>query len=208
MTETPLALKLKERIRRDGPISIAEYVDACLNDPEYGYYRRQAAIGAAGDFVTAPEISPLFSRCVAAQCAEVLAALGGGDILEVGAGSGVMAADLLAELEVLEQLPRRYLILELSADLRQRQRALLAERAARRRAVRLRKRRLHGRPQGVAGSRRERACHHDPASTHCDGDCDRCGHERAVAGVRHSARVPVGWTERAERLRRRSRSVC
>ena len=128
---------LLERIRaeiegQDGWISFDRFMEMALYEPGLGYYSAGAAkFGSAGDFVTAPEISPLFSRCVAAQCAEVLAALGGGDILEVGAGSGVMAADLLAELEVLEQLPRRYLILELSADLRQRQRALLAERAAR-----------------------------------------------------------------------------
>jgi len=68
---------------------------------------------------------------VASQCADVLAALGGGDLLELGAGSGIMAADMLNELELLEHLPQRYLILELSADLRQRQHATLAVRAPR-----------------------------------------------------------------------------
>lgn len=135
--ESEHSRSLLERIRaeiesHDGWISFDRFMEMALYEPGLGYYSAGATkFGSAGDFVTAPEISPLFSRCVAAQCAEVLAALGGGDILEVGAGSGVMAADMLAELEVLEQLPRRYLILELSADLRQRQRALLTERAAR-----------------------------------------------------------------------------
>jgi SAM-dependent MidA family methyltransferase len=113
----------------DGWIGFARFMEMALYEPGLGYYSAGAAkFGGAGDFVTAPEISPLFSRCMAAQCAEVLAELGGGDILEVGPGSGVMAADTLRELAVLRQLPRRYLILEVSADLRQRQLALLAER--------------------------------------------------------------------------------
>ncbi len=125
---------LVTRIRREieahqGWISFARFMEMALYEPGLGYYSAGAAkFGGAGDFVTAPEVSSLFSRCLASQCAEVLAALGGGDILELGAGSGVMAADMLVELEALGQLPRRYFILELSADLRQRQRAMLASR--------------------------------------------------------------------------------
>jgi SAM-dependent MidA family methyltransferase len=136
-SESEHSRALLTRIRAEieshgGWISFARFMEMALYEPGLGYYSAGAAkFGGAGDFVTAPEISPLFSRCLAAQCAEVLAALGGGDILELGAGSGVMAADLLAELEALGQLPRRYLILELSADLRQRQLELLADRAAR-----------------------------------------------------------------------------
>lgn len=128
-----LLARMRQEIgEHEGWISFARFMEMALYEPGLGYYSAGAArFGGAGDFVTAPEISPLFSRCVASQCAEVLAALGSGDILELGAGSGVMAADLLSELEALGQLPRRYLILELSADLRQRQRVLLAERAAR-----------------------------------------------------------------------------
>jgi SAM-dependent MidA family methyltransferase len=118
--------------RHDGWIGFARFMEMALYEPGLGYYSAGATkFGSAGDFVTAPEISPLFSRCVAAQCAEVLSTLGAGDVLEVGAGSGVMAADMLEELEALGQVPRRYLILESSADLRQRQRALLEQRAAR-----------------------------------------------------------------------------
>ena len=127
-----LARIRQEIATRAGWISFSRFMEMALYEPGLGYYSAGAAkFGSAGDFVTAPEVSALFSRCVAAQCAEVLAALGGGDILELGAGSGVMAADMLVELETLGQLPRRYLILELSADLRQRQLALLAERAPR-----------------------------------------------------------------------------
>src|SRR5690606_28921548 len=82
----------------------------------------------AGDFITAPEVSPLFGRCLARQCREVLEELGGGTILEVGAGSGAMAARVLAELESLDALPENYFILDVSADLRERQRETLQAR--------------------------------------------------------------------------------
>ncbi len=84
-------------------------------------------LGAAGDFTTAPEISPLFGQCLAAHCAEVLHALGAGDVLEIGAGTGRMACDVLLELDARQQLPLRYLILEISADLRQRQSDCVAQ---------------------------------------------------------------------------------
>lgn len=120
---------IRERIRAAaGWISFADFMQLALYAPGLGYYSAGATkFGPAGDFVTAPEISPLFSRCVAGQCAEVLSALGGGDILEPGAGSGVMAATMLAELARLECLPERYLILEPSADLQARQAATLEQ---------------------------------------------------------------------------------
>jgi SAM-dependent MidA family methyltransferase len=115
-----------------GWISFARFMELALYQPGLGYYTAGARkFGSNGDFVTAPELSPLFSRCMATQCAEVLSASGGGDILEVGAGSGLMAADILNELEALDQLPGRYLILEVSADLRERQLATLTAHAAR-----------------------------------------------------------------------------
>ena len=79
-----------------------------------------------GDFVTAPEVSELFGRCVARQCAQVLADTGG-QILELGAGTGRLAATLLSALEAAGALPERYAILEVSADLAERQRAHLAQ---------------------------------------------------------------------------------
>jgi len=113
-----------------GLIPFSRYMELALYAPGLGYYSAGARkFGIAGDFITAPELSPLFSRCLARQCAEVLTALGGGAILELGAGSGVMAADMLLELQALGHLPEEYLILEVSADLRERQRQTLAAKA-------------------------------------------------------------------------------
>jgi SAM-dependent MidA family methyltransferase len=109
-----------------GAISFAEFMAQALYAPGLGYYSAGVRkLGAKGDFITAPEISPLFSHCVARQCQQVLAALNEGIILEFGAGSGIMAAEILKELERLDSLPRQYLILEVSADLQQRQRETL-----------------------------------------------------------------------------------
>lgn len=131
-SEQLLTLICSEIETQGGWISFARFMEMALYQPGLGYYTAGTSkFGAAGDFVTAPEISPLFSRCLAAQCAEVLAAIGGGDILEVGAGTGLMAADMLNELESLGRVPRRYLILEVSAELRQRQLATLGARATR-----------------------------------------------------------------------------
>jgi SAM-dependent MidA family methyltransferase len=111
-----------------GWLSFADYMQQALYAPGLGYYSAGARkLGAAGDFVTAPEISPLFSQCVAGQCAQVLEYLGGGCLIEPGAGTGIMAADILLELERLGTLPDEYLILEPSADLRARQLATLTQ---------------------------------------------------------------------------------
>lgn len=109
-----------------GQIPFDQYMDLALYAPGLGYYAAGARkFGEAGDFVTAPEISPLFARCLANQCGQILGGLGGGEVLEFGAGSGRLAAGLLAELETLGCLPERYAILEVSPDLRNRQRAYL-----------------------------------------------------------------------------------
>lgn len=125
-----LVLRIREAIETAGGwISFERFMEMALYEPGLGYYSAGATkFGAAGDFVTAPEISPLFSRCLANQCVEVLHSVPGGCILELGAGSGVMAADVLRELEAQQRVPERYFILEVSADLRQRQRALLQQR--------------------------------------------------------------------------------
>ena len=112
-------------------------MDLALYAPGLGYYSAGSAkIGAAGDFVTAPEISDLFSRCVARQCAQVLSTTGG-DILELGAGTGRMAATVLQSLAAEGVLPERYFILEVSGDLAERQRERLSglAEALRRRVV-------------------------------------------------------------------------
>lgn len=120
-------------IRRDiaaqgGWISFARYMELALYTPGQGYYTAGAhKFGAAGDFVTAPELSSLFGRTLSRQAAEIMAH-SAPHILELGAGSGKLAADMLAELETLGGLPDSYSILEVSADLRARQQALLRER--------------------------------------------------------------------------------
>ena len=109
-----------------GWLSFERFMELALYAPGLGYYSAGSTkIGSGGDFVTAPEVSGLFSRCVARQCAQVLAATGG-DILELGAGTGRLAAGILSALAQEGPLPERYLILEVSADLAARQRALLA----------------------------------------------------------------------------------
>ncbi len=123
---------LTELIRRDiaaqgGWISFARFMDLALYSPGLGYYAAGAhKFGAAGDFITAPELSPLFGRTLARQVAGIIAD-SAPHILELGAGSGRLAVDMLAELELLGSLPDRYAILEVSADLRARQQALMQE---------------------------------------------------------------------------------
>jgi SAM-dependent MidA family methyltransferase len=113
-----------------GWINFERFMEMALYEPGLGYYSAGSSkLGAGGDFVTAPEVSSLFSRCLATQCSEILQHVSGGSILELGAGSGVMAADLLNELGAQGALPERYFILEVSADLRERQQALVRERA-------------------------------------------------------------------------------
>lgn len=122
-----LFVVINERIKNNGgQITFAEYMQLALYVPGLGYYAAGAhKLGAGGDFITAPEISPLFSYCLARQCQDVLNKLNGGDILEFGAGSGVMAKDILLYLQQQNSLPAHYYILEVSPDLQERQRDLL-----------------------------------------------------------------------------------
>ena len=109
-----------------GWIPFSRYMEAALYAPGLGYYAAGAMkFGAAGDFVTAPEMTPLFGRTLAHAIAPVLAETRG-DVLELGAGSGRLAADVLGELERMDALPARYSILEVSADLRERQQVAIA----------------------------------------------------------------------------------
>jgi SAM-dependent MidA family methyltransferase len=127
-------LRVRELIAREiaaagGWISFERYMDLALYAPGLGYYSAGARkLGAGGDFITAPEISSLFGACIARQCAEILVERTTGSILEVGAGTGRMAVDVLARLQARGRLPALYNILEVSADLRDRQRSLLRER--------------------------------------------------------------------------------
>jgi SAM-dependent MidA family methyltransferase len=124
--------KLCEYIRRDiaaqgGWIPFSRFMELALYAPGMGYYTAGARkFGEDGDFITAPELSSLFGRTVARQLVEVMHA-SKPRILELGAGSGKLALDILGELERLNALPKSYSILEVSADLRERQQQLIKE---------------------------------------------------------------------------------
>jgi SAM-dependent MidA family methyltransferase len=123
-----LQLFLRDNITAQGPMTFSEYMQHALYHAPLGYYRNGSIkFGATGDFITSPEISRLFSYCLARQCIPVLATCSSPSLLEVGAGSGQLAVDLLNYLEKQQALPDAYYILELSADLQQRQRDLLAQ---------------------------------------------------------------------------------
>jgi SAM-dependent MidA family methyltransferase len=125
-----VAARIRDEIARAGGwIPFARYMELALYAPGLGYYAAGATkFGIAGDFTTAPELSALFGRTLARPVAQILDETGG-EMLEFGAGSGKLAADLLLELERLGALPGRYLILELSPELRARQFDTLAARA-------------------------------------------------------------------------------
>ncbi len=128
-TERVRAVIAEQIAGAGGWISFERYMDLALYAPGLGYYSAGSRkLGRGGDFITAPEVSPLFGACVAKQCAEIQGDGGAGSILELGAGSGRLAVDILTRLETLDRLPERYLILDVSADLRERQRQLLADR--------------------------------------------------------------------------------
>ncbi len=114
-----------ERIREEGGLlSFAEFMHHALYAPGLGYYvAGNIKLGPEGDFVTAPEVSSLFGRTIARQVAPTLAGPGCASILEVGAGSGKLAVDVMRKLKAIDALPERYLVLEASPELAARQRA-------------------------------------------------------------------------------------
>ena len=122
--------KLCELIRQDiamqgGWIPFSRFMELALYAPGLGYYTAGAhKFGEGGDFITAPELSTLFGRTMARQLVEIMQA-SAPHILELGAGSGKLALDILTELERLNALPESYSILEVSADLRARQQTLI-----------------------------------------------------------------------------------
>jgi SAM-dependent MidA family methyltransferase len=114
-----------------GWLPFDDYLRLVMYAPGLGYYSAGSTkFGADGDFITAPELGSLFGYCVARQCAPLLRQLrtpaAVADVLELGAGSGKLAVDVLTRLASLGELPQRYLILEVSAELRARQQALVA----------------------------------------------------------------------------------
>lgn len=128
-----LSERLTARLRRvieesGGAIDFSEFMHRALYEPGLGYYvTGNRKLGAAGDFVTAPEMGALFGRCMARQCAEVLKVLRGGSVLEFGAGTGALCARVLTALRDTGPLPEAYYILELSPELRERQRQTIRE---------------------------------------------------------------------------------
>jgi SAM-dependent MidA family methyltransferase len=131
------SLRLTEVIRqritqKGGAIAFHEFMQLALHAPGLGYYSAGSRkFGEEGDFITAPETSPLFARCLARAIQPILQNLPQQQVLEVGAGSGIMAAGILQELAALHSSPDSYTILELSADLKQRQAETLQPHAER-----------------------------------------------------------------------------
>ena len=128
---TALAAEIRERIRRDGPINVATYMELCLSHPTHGYYRRGRTIGAAGDFITAPEVSQMFGELIGLWCAAVWQAMSRPErvrLVELGPGRGTLLADALRAAETLP--PFRDAIevhlVESSASLRGEQAATLS----------------------------------------------------------------------------------
>lgn len=126
---TELADRIREKIARDGPLPFSQYMEMALYEPGLGYYSAGLQkFGAGGDFVTAPQIGDVFARCLARQIAQVAAAIPGYEVIEAGAGSGALAADLLNALGNTHA-PARYRILERSAHLRQVQKETIEQHA-------------------------------------------------------------------------------
>lgn len=95
---TPLGRKIAELVRATGPMSLADYMNYCLSDPDHGYYANRRAIGAHGDFITAPEVSQMYGELIGIWCAAVWHALGSPPkfvLAEAGPGKGTLMADLL-----------------------------------------------------------------------------------------------------------------
>jgi NADH dehydrogenase [ubiquinone] 1 alpha subcomplex assembly factor 7 len=129
---TPLDAIIRRRIARTGPIPVAEFMDLCLYDPQHGYYNCCAPFGAAGDFVTAPEISQMFGELIGLWTAEVWQSMGAPDqvaLIEFGPGRGTMMADALRAARAAPGFRRavRVHLIEVSPDLRQRQRETLSD---------------------------------------------------------------------------------
>jgi SAM-dependent MidA family methyltransferase len=109
---------IRQEIRARGPMPFSRYMEMALYQPGLGYYSAGLhKLGEKGDFITSPELGSLFAACMARQIEEVAGHLGAYNILEIGAGSGRLAADILRCIDEARQ-PKRYLILERSADLR------------------------------------------------------------------------------------------
>ena len=128
---TPLARKLAAWIASTGPITLHDYVEACLYDPDHGYYRKRNAIGQGGDFITAPEISQVFGELIGLWAGEVWRQMGAPPsvrLVELGPGRGTLMADALRALRVVRGFLEAVSVhlVETSQPLREAQRAVLA----------------------------------------------------------------------------------
>ena len=125
MTLTAL---LQAELQQKKTIAFADYMQLALYHPQFGYYSGGLPkFGRSGDFITAPELTPLFGQTLANQCQPILENLSSPILFEFGAGSGRLCVDLLSALEQKNALPEAYHILEVSSNLRQRQKALITE---------------------------------------------------------------------------------
>src|SRR5260370_25181410 len=129
---TDLAAKIARRIRREGPLSIAAFMAMALPDRESGYYARHDPLGAAGDFVTAPEISQVFGELIGLWCADFWMRMVKPDpviLAELGPGSGALMRDFLRAAAIVPEFHRalRLTLVEASPVLRAEQRRLLAD---------------------------------------------------------------------------------
>jgi SAM-dependent MidA family methyltransferase len=129
---TPLATKIAVRLASGGPISVHDYIEACLYDSECGYYRTKAAIGQGGDFVTAPEISQVFGELIGLWAGEVWRQMGEPApirLVELGPGRGTLMADAMRALKVVPGFLSGATVhlVETSKTLQDSQRAALAQ---------------------------------------------------------------------------------
>lgn len=122
-----LSQTIAGEIEKTGAIPFSQFMHQALYEPGLGYYSAGShKLGEGGDFVTAPELSPLFAQTLAKSFIKVFAQSEAA-VLELGAGSGAFAVELMKELEAQNQLPHKYAILEVSADLKQRQRQVIEQ---------------------------------------------------------------------------------
>ena len=127
-SEKLITLIKKQILSAGGWISFDEYMRSALYAPGLGYYSGgQHKFGEQGDFITSPEVGALFAQTLARPVSRVIKDIPGASVIEFGAGSGKLAADMLAELKHLQQLPDRYLIVELSAELQLRQKETIRQ---------------------------------------------------------------------------------
>lgn len=125
-----LTQKLKRRIAEQGPMSVAAYMEACLADPDHGYYRTRDPLGARGDFTTAPEVSQIFGELIGLWCVEVWRGMGAPSpfaLVELGPGRGTLMADALRASRVVPEfgMAARLHLVETSPVLRQAQKERL-----------------------------------------------------------------------------------